>query len=96
MIKNSLLICVTLLSTIHNSYCANQLAKVTATSIVNTATAIASYQVLRAIGAKPSIQATPYGMTTTTQDTADYAQNSSQSSYANQNEQNQKEQFMQD
>ena len=95
MIKKSLLICLALLSTINNSYCSNQLAEATATSVVNTATAIASYQILRAIGANPSIQAAPYGIATTTQGNGDGVQNSSQSSYANQNEQNQKEQFMQ-
>lgn len=94
MIKKSLLICLTLLS-INNSYGTNQLAKATASSVVSTATAIASYQILRAIGANPSIQATPYGMVATTQGDGS-TQNLSQSNYADQNEQNQKEQFMQD
>ncbi len=49
--------------------CAGQVADAAAVSVVNMATAIASYQVLRSMGAQPQIQGTPYGMVTTTTST---------------------------
>lgn len=76
--------------------CAGQVADAAAVSVVNMATAIASYQVLRSMGAQPQIQGTPYGMVTTTTSTNSQQRQSRQTpNYDSQNQQDQKIQFMQ-
>jgi len=77
-------------------YCSNQIGEATASSVASTTAAIVFYQILRTLGSKPYIQATPYGMVTTTQGgTDENNHNPTDSSYYGNNSQDQKEQFMQ-
>ena len=74
---------------------AGRVGDAAAASVANMATAIASYQVLRSMGAQPQIQHTPYGMVTTTTSNANNQQHYQQApNYNHQNQQDQKINFM--